>query len=76
MMVATTSALVGFVTVKAGILPEPLAARPIEGALFTQVNVPPDGLLVKFTAAVCEPGQRAWFGTAATVTVGFTVMKR
>ena len=45
-IVATTGALVLLMAVKAAILPEPEAARPIDGVLFVQLNtVPATGLL-------------------------------
>ena len=38
-MVATTADVPVFVAVKAAIFPEPLAASPIDGVLFVQLNV-------------------------------------
>ena len=40
-IVAATGAVVAFVAVNEGMLSEPLAARPIAGLLFVQVNVVP-----------------------------------
>jgi hypothetical protein len=50
-IVAVTGAVVALVAVKAGILPVPLAARPIEGVLFVQLKVVPGVGLVNTTAA-------------------------
>ena len=50
-------AVVVLLTVKAAMLPVPLAARPIPGVSFVQayVVVPPVLLVVKFTAVVKPP---------------------
>ena len=56
-MLETTVALVRFVATNDAIFPEPLAANPIEGALFVQVNVVPATGLVKLIAAVLTPLQ-------------------
>lgn len=73
-MVAVTGADPELFAVKAAISPVPLAARPMDGVLFVQLNVPPTGLLVKLTAAVESPLQTVWFETEATVGVGLIVM--
>ena len=75
-IVATTGALVALVAVNEAILPLPLAASPIDGALFVQLYtmVPPVVGLLKLTAVVDAPLQRVWFATAFTVAVGFTVI--
>lgn len=51
-IVAVTAALVLLVAVNAAILPEPLAARPIEVVLFVQLNVVPVTEPVRATAVV------------------------
>ena len=73
-MVAVIAALVLFVPMKEGMLPVPLAPRPIAVLLFVQLNTVPGTVVVKFTAPVGEPLQTVWFATAFTVGVGFTVM--
>lgn len=78
-MVATTGAVPALVTTKDPILPEPLAANPIEGVLFTQLKttlLPPLPLLglTKVIAVVEDPLHNTWLATAFTVAVGFTVM--
>jgi len=62
--------------VNEAILPEPLAANPIDGVLLVQlnVNVPPVVGLLKFTAAVGVPLHRVWLATAFTTGVGLTVI--
>src|SRR5919112_1724492 len=75
-MVAVTGAVPVLTAAKEAILPEPLAARPMEGVLFVQLYVmaPPVVGLVKFTAVVKALLQTTWLGTAVTWAVGFTVM--
>ena len=73
-IVATTGALPVLVAVKDAMFPEPEAARPIDGALFVQLNTVPGTLPVKVTAAVVLPLQSTWLATAATFGVGFTVI--
>lgn len=46
-IVATTGDIPTFVTVKAGILPAPLAANPMEGVLLVHEKVVPTALLPK-----------------------------
>jgi hypothetical protein len=73
-MVAVTGALVPLIAVKDAIFPEPLAARPIDGVLFTQLNVVPATGPLNVTGAVAAPLHTVWFGgTGLTVGVGFTV---
>ena len=67
-----------FIAMKLGILPVPLAANPIDGALLVHVNVnapvgPVVGL-VKLIAAVGVPLQTIWLATGFTTGLGFTVM--
>jgi hypothetical protein len=78
-MVAVTGVSVALLATNEAILPVPLAARPIEGVLFTQLNtilLPPPPLveLVKFIAVVASPLHSSWLVTAFTVAVGFTVI--
>ena len=54
-IVPVTGKVVAFVAVKAAILPVPLAARPMDGVLFVQLNTVPATVLVKFTGAVIAP---------------------
>ena len=74
-MVAVTGAEPALVAVKLAILPEPLAAKPIDGVLFVQLYtiVPPVVGLVKVTGAVGLLLQTAWFDTGSIVGVGLTV---
>ena len=78
-MVATTGAVLVLVAMKEAILPEPLAANPIDGVLLFQLNttlLPPLPLLglVNAMAADGEPLHNTWLATAFTVAVGLTVM--
>ena len=56
-IVATTGVVPALVAVKEGTFPDPLAARPMEGVLFTQVKVVPDTGLPKVIAVVEAPLQ-------------------
>ena len=62
------------VAVKAGILPEPLACKPIKGAVFVQVNVVPLTGPLNAMALVTIPLHNDWFGGCTTLGVGFTVI--
>ena len=53
--VATTGAVPVLMAVKLAILPLPLAARPMDGVLFVQLNVVPATEPVKVTGAVGAP---------------------
>jgi hypothetical protein len=58
-IVAITGAVVILVAMNVGILPAPAAAKPIDGALFVQVNItlPPVAGLLNVMAAVDDPLQ-------------------
>ena len=73
-IVAVTGALDVLVAVNAAILPEPLAAKPIEVVLFVQAYVVPLTLnvLAKVTALVVALLQSVWLVTEFTVGVGLT----
>ena len=78
-MVATTGAVLVFVAMKEAILPDPLAASPIDAVLLVQLNttlLPPLPLLglVKAIAVEGEPLHNTWLATAFTVAVGFAGM--
>src|SRR5437868_7423807 len=73
-IVATIGVAVVLVAVKLAMLPEPAAARPIDGWLLVQLNTVPAALPVKFTAAVAVPLHTTWLATWFTVGVGFTVI--
>jgi hypothetical protein len=73
-IVAVTGAAVLFTAVKLGILPCPLATRPIPGVLLVQLNIVPATVPVNVTAVVGEPLQSVWFATGATVAFGLTVI--
>ena len=51
-MVPVTGALVAFNPVKEAILPDPLAAKPMDVVVFVQLNVVPATVPLKITAAV------------------------
>ena len=73
--VAITGAAVPLVAVKAAILPLPLAAKPIDGVLFTQLNTLPGVAVVKFTGAVDAVLHTTWLpGWVTSAEQGFTVM--
>lgn len=73
-MVAVTEVLPPLVAVKAGWLPVPLAANPMEGSELVHAKVPPAGVLVKFPAATAVPLQTVLLAGTVTVGVGSTVM--
>jgi hypothetical protein len=76
-MVEVTPVEPVFAAVQLGILPVPLAPKPVLVVLLVHVNVPPGGTLAKLVAATVAPGQTVLFaGTvgADIVGVGFTVM--
>ena len=73
-IMAVTGALPVFTAVNEAILPVPLAARPIDGVLFVQLNVVPASAPLKVTAVVAALLQTTWLLTAITVGVGFTVI--
>ena len=60
-----------FVAVKAGILPLPVAARPMPALLFAQLYVL--AVPVKFTAVVVAPLQSVWLVIGFTTGVAFTL---
>jgi len=78
-ILAIIGAVLPLVAVKAGISPVPLAGRPIEGSVFTQLYTillagkPVLGLL-KLTAVVKPLAQMVWLAIALTVAVGLTVI--
>ena len=76
-IVAITGVMVLLVATNVGIFPEPLAAMPIDGVLFSQLNVtvPPVAGLLKIIADVDEPLHNTWLATVFTVAIGFTVIK-
>ena len=73
-IVATTGAVPPLVAVKLGILPEPLAASPMEGWLLVQLNTVPGILELKLTAAVAVLLHTTWSLTGLIVGAGFTVI--
>ena len=73
-IVAVTGAVPVLIALNEAILPLPLAARPMDGVLFVQLNVVPATGPVKLTGAVGAPLHTVWFGgTGLTNGVGFTV---
>ena len=73
-IVATTGALPALIAMKLAILPVPLAARPIDGWVLTQLYVEPAGLPEKVTGAVAVPAHTSWLPTPFTIPDGFTVI--
>jgi hypothetical protein len=61
--------------VNEGRLPDPLAASPMEGLLFSQVKVAPVGVEAKVVAATVVPEQAVLSAMALTVTAGLTVIR-
>ena len=58
---------------KLAILPVPLAASPIPGVLFVQLNTVPATLPVKTTGAVGVLLHTTWLAGCATSGIGFTI---
>ena len=75
-MLAVTGNKVLFVAINEGIFPTPVAAKPIDGAEFVQLNtvVPPVAVVLKFIALVDAPLHKTWLVTAFTIADGFTVI--
>jgi len=71
--VATTGAFVALVATNEGILPVPLAAKPMLGVLFVQLKIVPATLPVKFTGNVLVLLQFTWLPGWFTSGVGLTV---
>ena len=63
-----------FTATNDGMLPVPLAARPIEVVLLVQLYTVPVTAPVKVTAVVLEVLHTTWLAGCTTVGVGFTVM--
>ena len=61
------------VAVNATIVPVPLAAKPIPVSLFVQLYTVPPTEPVNITAVLRAPLQTAWFETAVTLGIGFTM---
>jgi len=57
-----------------GILPLPLAANPIAGLEFVQLNVAPAGVLNKAPSGIEDPAQYVRFAGTVTTGRGFTVI--
>ena len=55
-------------------MPVPLAAKPVAVLLFVQLNVAPEGELLKFIAETVAPEQIAWLEGKITEGVGLTVI--
>ena len=72
-MVAVMGEAVVLVAVKEGVLPAPLAARPMEGSELVHAKVAPAGVLVNADAATAPPLQTVMFAGTVVVGLGFTV---
>ena len=75
-IVATTGVVVTLVATNVGMLPVPLAAKPIAVLLFVQANteVPPVNEVLNGTTDVDEPLQATWLDIVLNIGGGFTVM--
>ena len=74
-MVAVTGVVPAFIAIKTGILPVPLAAKPMLGVLFVQLYVVPEtGEPPKITAAEFAPLHIAGKKGGVTEGVGLTVI--
>jgi hypothetical protein len=73
-MVAVIALVRLFAVTNGGIFPVPLAAKPIEGLLFTQLYDVPATPLVNTIGSVVAFAQCIWFEIAFIFPVGFTVM--
>ena len=74
-MVAVTGTNPVFIAVNEGILPRPLAPRPIDGVLFTQLYTVPGTAPVKLMPDVDALLHTTWFAIMFTVGEGLTVME-
>ena len=72
-MVAVTGDVPALVAVKDAMLPVPLAAKPIEGVLLTQLYTVPLTAPEKVMAVVERLLQTVWLLTVATSGTGLTV---
>ena len=73
-IVAVIGAVPALVAVKAGVLPVPLAARPIAALELVHAKVVPATPLVKLLAATAPPLQTVMLAGTVTAGLGFTVM--
>ena len=75
-IVAVCKSKLSFMTVKDGILPLPLAANPILGLSFIQLNKVLFTVLIKLIGVVSRFAHNDWSETEATLGIGFTVIKK
>ena len=73
-IVAVTGVLVLLIAVKAGMLPVPLAAKPIDVLLLIQLKLVPATEPEKLTTLVNAPSHKAWFAGLFTSGDGLIVM--
>jgi hypothetical protein len=73
-IVAITAALVILIAVNVGMLPVPVAAKPIDVLLFVQLKTVPETAPVKATMLVVAPLHKDWFAGCTTFGVGLTVI--
>lgn len=73
-ILAVTGRAVLLIAIKEGMLPVPLAARPMEGSEFVQVNVVPGVVLVKSATVTVVALQVVIVAGITTIGVGFTVI--
>lgn len=74
LMVDVMAVVPVLVAVNVGILPTPVAPRPVAVLLFAQSKVVPVTGPVKFTAVVAAPLHNVWLVMLSTLGVGFTVI--
>jgi len=72
-IVAVMGELELLTAVNAGILPFPLAARPISGFELLQLIVAPGGVLLKLLDGTVDPSQKIWLAGTLIIGRGLTV---
>lgn len=72
-MVAIIGIIPELNALKLNIFPLPVAARPIDGELFTQLYTVPGTVPLKLTGKVGDPLHTIWLRTEFTCGIGFTI---
>ncbi len=78
-IVPDIAVLPGLAAVNTGVLPVPLAGKPILGLLLVQVKVPPAGVVVKLLAGTLAPvggGEAENIGTDADCSITMSANPR
>lgn len=73
-IVAVTAVVPALTAVNDAMFPVPLAASPIPGVLFVQLNIVPDTAPVKLIAEVEAPLHTIWLPGFVTEAVGLTII--